>query len=216
MFSIKGAWFLREKAKSGKQQSDSKHTRHTELSWPTRPLNKNIIGVDDNSNFTWHINNETSPRTSRHFANTLHRHLVVTGIQTCIWKRVAHPSDFLIQDSPLLSSQRAWLRWLNCILCLSIWIWPASRLKRLLFYEMLSDLEGCFTQTCVWNRAHCCVFQWCTTHWLLSLFSAHHAALFYMPISGLSGNHRVSLEGAQCIFEHGAIWLPVWILSTGC
>lgn len=74
MFSIKGVWFLREKAKSSKQQSGPKHTRHSELSWPIRPLNKNNqmqIGVDDNSNFTWHINNERFRHTSWHFAQHL-------------------------------------------------------------------------------------------------------------------------------------------------
>lgn len=48
---------------------------------------------------------------------------------------------------------------------------------------------------------------WPTAYFFLS--SAHHAAVAaaadYMPISGLSESHRVSLGGAQRSFEQGVI-----------
>lgn len=78
---FKGSDSWGKKAKRGKQQSDSKHAQHSELSWPIRPLNKNNhmqIGVDDNSNFTWHINNETFRNARWHFAQHLSRHTSTT------------------------------------------------------------------------------------------------------------------------------------------
>lgn len=98
MFSIKEVWFLREKAKSGKQQSDSKHTRHLELSWPIRPLNKNNqmqMGRDDIWNFTWHVNNEMFRHTCDILLSTcLSSHQVAIGAekyqQPLQWREFIH------------------------------------------------------------------------------------------------------------------------------